>query len=161
MVFRTIPEDTENLIIQSIIIIHRFHIWEFIYWLRFIYKPKELLVVTLVICRDVQSRKKEKSVSPAPMFQLRWARPHCLLAHSLSVNNCRVHGLFSATSFCIWGLFIGDFTVQNGSDDVLKCCLLLLNARSLCASQSTLSFKHELRAVGHEFNVNESATYVK
>ena len=49
-------------------------------------------------------------------------------------------------------------------NEALKCCLLFLSARRLCASQSLWvkqSFKHELQALGHEFNVNESAAYVK
>lgn len=47
--------------------------------------------------------------------------------------------------------------------EVLKCCLLVPKRKKpLCFTKHVeLSFKHELQALGHEFNVSESATYVK
>lgn len=83
--------------------------------------------------------RAEKKVSPTSAFQLRQGDTAFLFS-SLTVNNRPVHGLLTATSFAFGGFLLVLSQFRMALSEVLKCCLLFLNARSLCASQSTLNY---------------------
>ena len=111
----SILEGTENstswthIILYSYNHFQRFHICKFTCLLRFIYDPKEVVLVW----PSAEMFRLAKNLSPTHTFQLRWAMlPSCFSSHT--VNKCPFHGLFSATSFYISVLFIDVFTLQNG-----------------------------------------------